>query len=148
MDPERVTVVPNSRDLDRYRHGDATGLAAELDIPQDAVIIGNVGRLIERKGQFDVLEAWPRIKEAHPNAHCVFVGDGSEREALREQVASMGYGESIHLVGTRDDIPALLDLFDVFVFPRIMRGSRAHSSKQWRPNYPLSPRPSAATRNS
>lgn len=117
MDPEKVTVVPNSRDLDRYRHGDSTGLAAELDIPQDAVVIGNVGRLIERKGQFDVLEAWPRIKEAHPNAHCVFVGDGAERETLQERVATMGCGESIHLVGTRDDIPALLDLFDVFVFP-------------------------------
>ncbi|MGM0718368.1 MAG: glycosyltransferase, partial [Halobacteriota archaeon] len=33
VDPERVSVVPNSRDLDRYRDGDATGLAAELGLP-------------------------------------------------------------------------------------------------------------------
>lgn len=117
VDPERVSVVPNSRDLDRYRDGDATGLAAELGLPENAVVIGNVGRIIERKGQFDVLEAWPRIKDTHPNAHCVFVGDGAERDELRECVAEAGYEDSVHLVGTRDDVPDLLDLFDVFVFP-------------------------------
>lgn len=117
MAPSRVTVVPNSRDLDQYRDGSSDGLATELGLPDDALVVGNVGRVIERKGQFDLLEAWPAIKSAFPEAHCVLVGDGADRDELRTRVQSAGCADSFHTVGTRDDIPALLDLFDVFAFP-------------------------------
>jgi glycosyltransferase involved in cell wall biosynthesis len=117
MAPERVTVVYNGRDLDAYSGGSGEGLAAEFGIPADATVVGNVGRLIERKGQYDLLDAWPGIKSAHPDAHCVFVGGGAERDEMRAHAASLDCAESVHFVGTRDDVPALLDLFDVFAFP-------------------------------
>jgi glycosyltransferase involved in cell wall biosynthesis len=117
MPREDIVVVRNGRDLDRYREGTAEGLREEFEIPADALVVGNVGRLLERKGQFDLLAAWPAVKAAHPNAHCVLVGDGEARDALVDRIDELGCGESVHLAGTRNDVPALLDLMDVFAFP-------------------------------
>lgn len=120
-DPESVSVIHNGRDLDDYRDGDAEGLREELGLPSDVPVVGNVARLEERKGHYDVLAAWPSVRADH-DAHCVVVGDGVEREALRTRARELGVADSVHFVGSRDDVPALLDLFDVFVFPSHYEG--------------------------
>lgn len=112
-----IVVVRNGRDLDRYRDGTAEGLHDEFGIPSDALVVGNVGRLLERKGQFDLLAAWPDVEAAIPNAHCLLVGDGDARDALEGRIDDLGCRDSVHLAGTRNDVPALLDLMDVFAFP-------------------------------
>jgi glycosyltransferase involved in cell wall biosynthesis len=117
MPGDRVTVIYNGRPLDRYRDGSAEGLAQELGIPADAPVVGNVGRLIERKGQRDLVDAWPAVRSDHPEAHCVFVGDGRDRATMVERSVTLGCGDSVHFVGAREDVPAFLDLFDVFAFP-------------------------------
>lgn len=119
---DSLAVVPNGRDLDAYRNGSADGLRAEFDLPEDAPVVGTVGRLVERKGQFDLLRAWPRVRESHPDAHLVVVGHGPEREALEALAADLGVAASVRFTGARDDVPAVLDLLDVFAFPSHWEG--------------------------
>jgi len=122
-DPDRVSVVHNGRDLAAYRNGTATPeLRSELGIPPEGPVVGTVGRLIERKGHYDLLEAWPLVRADHPDARLLIVGDGPERDGLEARARELGIWESVHLPGTRDDIPALLDLMDVFAFPSHFEG--------------------------
>jgi glycosyltransferase involved in cell wall biosynthesis len=85
-------------------------------------VVGTVGRLVERKGHHDLLDAWPDVLAAHPNAELVLVGDGPERDALETHATRLGVTDSIHLLGRRDDVPELLALFDSFVFPSHYEG--------------------------
>jgi glycosyltransferase involved in cell wall biosynthesis len=117
-----VAVVPNGRDLDAYRDGSADGLRDEFDVPEHAPVVGTVGRLVERKGQFDLLRAWALVRESHPDAHLVVVGYGPEREALEALASELGVTASVRFTGARDDIPAVLDLLDVFAFPSHWEG--------------------------
>lgn len=119
---ERLAVVPNGRDLDAYRDGSCAGLREEFGIPDGGPVVGTVGRLIERKGQFDLLRAWPRISANHPDATLVVVGYGPERGALESLAAELGVAASVRFVGARDDVPAVLDLLDVFAFPSHWEG--------------------------
>ncbi len=122
-DPDTVSVVHNGRDLEAYRNGSATPeLRDSLGIPSDVAVVGTVGRLIERKGHYDLLAAWPLVKDEHPNAQLLIIGDGPERDGLEQRACELGIWDSVQLLGTRDDIPALLDLMDVFAFPSHFEG--------------------------
>lgn len=122
-DDRKVHIVRNGRDLDAYASAAASeNLRPQLGIPADAPLVGTVGRLVERKGHHDLLKAWPTVLEAHPDAHLVVVGDGPERDALRRHARELSCEGSVHLPGTRDDVPELLDAFDLFAFPSHYEG--------------------------
>jgi len=117
-----VAVVYNGRNIDTYRSATPAALHEELDIPADATVIGTVGRLLERKGHFDLLEAWVTIAQEVPDAHLVFVGDGPARKDLERRIEELDCADSVHLLGTRDDVPSLLNAMDIFVFPSHFEG--------------------------
>jgi len=119
--PDDVEVIHNGRDVEKYdRPDDDTELP--LTVPNGAPLVGTVGRLIERKGHYDLLDAWPDVLESRPNARLVFVGDGPERSGLERRADQKAIGNSVDFLGFRDDIPQLLEAFDVFVFPSHFEG--------------------------
>lgn len=118
---ERVRVVHNGRDPAKYDRSAPDGYRERLGIPPGPVV-GTVGRLIERKGHRDLLDAWPTVRAARDDAQLVFVGDGPERDGLRRRAERLSCLDSVHLLGRRDDVPLLLDLFDVFAFPSHFEG--------------------------
>ena len=123
VSPEQVSVIRNGRDIDEYRSGQSTPeLRQSLGIPTDVPVVGTVGRLIERKGHYDLLEAWPVILDEHPEAHLLIVGEGPERDGLEHMARERRIADSVHLPGTQDNIPDLLDMMDVFVFPSHFEG--------------------------
>ena len=52
----------------------------------------------------------------------LFVGDGPEREGFEAKATELGCRESVTFAGHRDDVPDMLDLMDVFVFPSHFEG--------------------------
>ena len=119
---ENVSVVYNGREIDQYAAPESPpDLYDELEVGEGPVV-GTVGRLIERKGHYDLLEAWPSVLENNPTATLLFVGDGPEREGLERRTKTLGCASSVRFLGMRDDVPELLDLMDVFVFPSHFEG--------------------------
>lgn len=96
--------VRTSRDEARRRIG----------LPRDAFVIGSVGRLEGQKAPLDLLAAFVPVAAEHPEAHLVYVGEGSWRGELEAAIARAGLGGRVHLVGLRRDVPELLRAFDVF----------------------------------
>jgi len=122
VNPDRVSVVHNGRDVSLYQAADAPSeLYEQLDI-EDSHVVGTVGRLLERKGHYDLLEAWPTVVENYPDATLLLVGDGPEWEGLHRRARELGCLDSVRFTGFRDDVPELLDAMDVFVFPSHFEG--------------------------
>jgi glycosyltransferase involved in cell wall biosynthesis len=72
-----------------------------------------VGRLAAEKDQALLVDAMaPLLDERR---HLVIVGDGPEREPLRERIAATLRGAYVHLPGARADVHELLSAFDVLV---------------------------------
>lgn len=90
-----ISVIPNGVDWSRF---------AGLEPPAGETILF-IGRLEPRKGARVLLEAFPAIKERHPGASLVVVGEGPERracesavpDALREDVMFVGRVEPVEL---------------------------------------------------
>jgi len=86
-----VSLIYNGVDLQRYVDQEACcTLHAEYGIEESAPIVGVVARLEPEKGHPTLLEAWPQVLEAVPNAHLLIVGEGSRREALEAQAIALG----------------------------------------------------------
>src|SRR4029077_18064301 len=108
-------------------------LHGEYGIPDGAPIVGVVARLEPAKGHPTLLEAWPAVRAAAPNAHLLVFGEGSRRESLETQAAELGLlgspgagdgsdgsaavSPSVTFTGRRDDIPAVTAALDVAVLP-------------------------------
>ena len=118
---DRVTVVRNGRDISTYQQAEAEAISAELDL-DDELVVGTVGRHLERKGHFELVTAWSQLQETAIDATLVFVGDGPDREAIEQHAQELGCTDSIEFLGMRDDVPALLSVMDVFAFPSHFEG--------------------------
>lgn len=110
----RLLVIDNGVELGRF-HPDAEARArirGDLAIPDDACVIGTVGRVAAEKNHARLV----RVCAPHlgPRTRLVIAGDGPLMAALRAQVAVLPGGAFVHLLGVRKDVPAVLNAFDVF----------------------------------
>jgi glycosyltransferase involved in cell wall biosynthesis len=79
-------------------------LRQRFDLPLEAKLIGNIGRLSAEKGQRDFIEAAAAVAQRVPNAHFVLIGDGRDRGDLESLAASKGLADRVHFTGHCHDI--------------------------------------------
>ncbi|HNF64822.1 MAG: TIGR03088 family PEP-CTERM/XrtA system glycosyltransferase [Proteobacteria bacterium] len=125
---QRIARIYNGVDLTRFgpepqdrRAVLPAGFAAD-----DAVVIGTVGRMQNVKDQPTLARAFVALLAAQPawraRLRLVLVGDGELRSEVEAILAAAGARELAWLPGSRDDVPALLAAFDVFVLPSQAEG--------------------------
>ncbi|MCM3186979.1 glycosyltransferase family 4 protein [Priestia megaterium] len=82
------------------------------------LVITCVARLGPRKGHNYLFEALARLKKYTSNVEVLIVGDGQMREKLERQKKALGLS-MVNFLGSRDDVPSLLNKTDIFVLPTI-----------------------------
>jgi sugar transferase (PEP-CTERM/EpsH1 system associated) len=127
--PAKVQLIYNAIDPYNYATGDHLSLASnrerllqELDIPEQAFLVGTVGRLHPQKGFSQLLEAFAAVQSKIPRARLVIVGEGELRVKLMKRANDLGISAYATFAGHREDIPALLSALDVFVLPSLWEG--------------------------
>jgi glycosyltransferase involved in cell wall biosynthesis len=122
---DRISVIYRGRDPQVFQCVEPTllcKLREALSIPRESPIILNVGRLVACKGQEDLVHAMSSLLQTVPQAKLLITGEGYYRSKLESEVRKLEMEGSIRLLGTRGDVPALLGLADVFVFPSHYEG--------------------------
>jgi glycosyltransferase involved in cell wall biosynthesis len=113
-----VSLIYNGVDLQRYNHQQpCCTLHEDYGIAPEAPIVGVVARLEPEKGHRTLIEAWPAVLAADPEARLLIVGEGSERDALEAQAETLGIMDRIVFTGRRDDVPAVTAALDIAVLP-------------------------------
>ena len=104
----------NGIDLASFEGSDAT----ERD--DDHVLA--VGRLVEKKGFRDLIEAARRLVPTRPSLRVTIIGDGEERRALQDQIEGAGLEKTVTLLGPRDqdDVRAWMRRATVFCLPCVI----------------------------
>ena len=128
--PDQIVELGNGIDVDRF---DASLIDAEalrvlrssLGLPEDALVVGFVGRLVEEKGILDLLNAAKRLAQTHAKMHFLIVGpiDSEKSDAIQPSVAKeYGIDDRCVFAGQRDDMPEMYALMDVLVLPSYREG--------------------------
>ena len=93
-----------------------------LDIEENAIVLGNVGRLNKEKNQAFALKVFKKFQSVHPNSRFIITGTGPLENELKGLSQSLGLENSVIFTGIRSDVDSLLCSMDVFVFPSIFEG--------------------------
>ncbi|WP_234824223.1 glycosyltransferase family 4 protein [Bremerella cremea] len=114
--PEKVTVIPNGIDTDRFVPNKAarTRIRHELGIAGQVAVCGIVAALRPEKDHALFLNAAARVRQQCPSSHFLIVGDGPERTAIERLRSELGLEDCVTLTGSRSDIPDLLAAMDCF----------------------------------
>jgi len=95
----------------------------EQDIPETAMVVGNVGNLYPVKGQRYLIEAFARFLSHAPSAYLILVGRGSEESRLRQHAHKLAIpADRIIFTGFRKDVDNILNALDIYVQPSLSEG--------------------------
>lgn len=114
----RLTVVRNAVDVDRFARARPDGARSEIDDGSGRPIALVVGRLDHQKGHVHLVEAARRL----PGVRFVCVGDGPLRDQIKGWIATAGVADRITLLGYRSDVDRLLAASDLVVLPSLYEG--------------------------
>lgn len=97
-------------------------LREEFNIPQDALVVGMIGRVNAWKGQQDFLEAMDIVLENKENVYAMLVGGVFEGEEwrinqLNIKINSMKNKDKVIFSEYRNDTKNIHALYDIFVLP-------------------------------
>lgn len=118
-----IKVIYNGVDANRFNPGnDSSYLRKEWNIPEDAMVVGMMGRVNSWKGQKDFLKAANILLAEHSNMYAVLVGAAFAGEEWREkeladEISKSPYKDRIVNVGYRTDSEGIYKLYDIFVLP-------------------------------
>ncbi len=119
--PEQIKVIPLGLDLDIFSNYESRRARFRqlLCIPDDALLIGIVGRLTEIKNHEMFLNVVARLKAVDPacrrqgEVRFIVIGDGALRESLEKQKQALGLDADVIFVGSRTDPEYFYPALDV-----------------------------------
>ena len=121
---DEVSVIRNGIDLDRFRNVAVSKeeKRRQLGIPEDAYVIGQVGRFTYQKNPEFTVMLFNELVKKNKNARLLLIGRGQEEARLRNQIRELGLEDKAKMLVSRDDIPELLKALDVFILPSRFEG--------------------------
>ena len=115
VDPGKIAVLLNGVSVEPVPAGAGREALDSLGIPSARSVVCGAGRLARQKG-FDVLiRAFPGILGSAPDAVLLILGEGGQRESLRETAKNAGVAGRVVFAGHRDDVRTILSAVDVYV---------------------------------
>ena len=120
---EKVVAIPNGYNLDSILNRAEEPLEEDIaNFITGKKVICNVGRLSFPKGQWHLIRAFKRIKEAIPDSVLLIAGTGELEEYLLKLADELKLNDSIWFLGHTDNVYKYLKSADVFAFPSILEG--------------------------
>jgi glycosyltransferase involved in cell wall biosynthesis len=113
---EHKTVIPNLVDVQLVQSQSQIAPTHTWFQPKEKPVILSVARLAKQKNFPLLLNAFA-IVQKHLDARLIIIGEGSEREALENQVQDMNLNLEVSLPGSSDNPWSSMLQSDVFILP-------------------------------
>ena len=118
-----VKVIHNAVDLERFQPNSASRreIRRALGLTETQQVVGIVGHLTPNKGQLELIEAFAAMSPEASDAVLLIVGEtlfnrgGNYAESLLRAANLLGIADRVRFLGARDDVPALMQSFDLLV---------------------------------
>lgn len=124
FDNGNVYVMNNAIDIEKFKYSEETKKEKrrELEINDEALVIGHCGRFVEQKNHRFIIDIFNEIHKQRDDAVLLLLGQGPLQDEIKEKVKQLGLEESVKFLGRREDINEMYSTMDVFVFPSLYEG--------------------------
>lgn len=108
---------------DHGREENRLRVRKQLEIPDAALVVGFVGRIVRDKGLVELVAAWRDVRQEFPEAHLLVVGPFEPRDPIPPDTeARLRADARVHLLGAVDETPPLYAAMDLVVLPTYREG--------------------------
>lgn len=116
-------LIPNGIDLKKYDKSNYKHiLKSNFSFSEDSILVTYVARLDNGKNHDFLIDLWNEVLKKVPNAILCFAGDGKINEYLIETTIKNKLDDKIVFLGSIDNVPELLSITDIAVFPSSFEG--------------------------
>lgn len=118
-------VINNGVDVKKYiadYSRQITCLREEYEL-ENSVVVGSIARMMPVKNHMFMLDLARKLKEHGISFKMLFIGDGDLRVEIARAIEKYNLGREVFMLGIREDIPVLLNTFDVFLMPSFFEGN-------------------------
>ncbi len=124
MQSGEVKVLNNAIDVDAFAYNEnlRKKLRQDLNIDEDTLVIGHVGRFMYQKNHDFLIDIFNEIHKQKSNSLLLLIGDGPLRQSTEEKVKNYNLQDSVNFLGLRKDVKDLYNAMDVFVLPSWYEG--------------------------
>ncbi len=121
---KKISVVHNAI-RSSYEAGGAEIRAASraaLKLRDEYLAVAIIGRLGIEKGHRLFVDAAAQLAPRFPHARFLIAGEGAQRPAIESQIKALGLGGVVHMLGHRNDLPAIYPALDVLAMASVREG--------------------------
>jgi 1,2-diacylglycerol 3-alpha-glucosyltransferase len=113
-----VEVIPTGVDLRAFEEGDGSACRRAKGIPDDAFVVGHVGRLAPEKNMGFLAEAVAGFLRRTPGARFLLVGEGPSKQEVVATLERRGVSGRVHTAGILRgrELASAYKAMDVFAF--------------------------------
>jgi glycosyltransferase involved in cell wall biosynthesis len=120
---QRCVLIKNGVDTAAYaRRLSPEDAKRRLGVPAGRLVVGAVGRLSPEKGFADLIRCADELLRRGLDLELLIVGEGEQKDALRDLIRQLGRGERVRLLGYRVDTTRLYEAMDVFALSSVREG--------------------------
>ena len=120
----------NAIDVESFYYNEAIRkeIRNSLNIKQNQLVIGHIGRFIPEKNQIFLLDIFDEVNKQCPNSRLLLIGRGKPeaeikyKEKVKKKVREMGLESKVRFLGVRDDVEKLMQGIDILVMPSLSEG--------------------------
>lgn len=124
FDKGNVYILNNAIDLDRFKYDKKIreSKRKELNITDDTLVIGHIGRFVSSKNHFFVLDVFKEIYKENKDSILLLAGHGPLMEEIESKVKEFNLENNVKLLGQKDDIETIYQVFDILLLPSLYEG--------------------------
>ncbi len=125
VDKKNVSMIYNGIEISRYLEPveKDDDLRKKLNISDDKIIVGTVGRLSPVKGYKYLINAFKEVADKNKDVSLLLVGEGPEKENLLNQINDLALSSNVIMVpGSDGGIEKYFGIIDIFCLPSIEEG--------------------------
>lgn len=123
-DEGKVYLLNNAIDLEKFKYNEKVRKQKrkELNIKDNELVIGHIGRFVQQKNHEFLIEIFNEIHKQNKNTILLLAGDGPLKEEIKNKVKELGLEKNVQFLGQRNDANELYQAMDLFLFPSLYEG--------------------------
>ena len=118
----KIKNIYSGIDLSLFTNKRNDDFRQELNLENDHLLLGSVGRLSDQKDPITMIEAFGIISKPFPNAHLALVGDGELKGKILEKIDQLKLDGKVHLTGNKNNPWSVYHSMDLFIMSSIYEG--------------------------
>lgn len=121
---KEFVVIKNGIDINKFIFDNEINIKIrkKLNIPLDAFVIGNIGRMTFVKNQKFLIETFEKLHKEFKNSYLIIIGDGKLKGEISNEIKRINLEKFIFLTGSINNANEYYNVFNLFAMPSLYEG--------------------------